>query len=91
MNNTDNKLIFEAFTRREEDNESGVDFEAEAENFIDSLSDDQLEFLMNIGSHQFEDFMQMVKDEHGSRISTGRLFADDDNSQEEKWAEMDGE
>jgi hypothetical protein len=43
------------------------EFVKKAEVFVDNLGDAGLVFLMNLGKHQFETFMQIVKDEHGYR------------------------
>jgi len=43
------------------------EFVGKAEKFVDEISDDGLEFLMNLGMHQVETLMQVVKDEHGYR------------------------
>lgn len=53
-----------------EDGETVSDFDQfieKAERFVDAIGDSELEFLMNLGKHQFEILMQVVKDEHGYR------------------------
>ena len=53
-----------------EDGETVGDFDQfieKAERFVDAIGDSELEFLMNLGKHQFEILMQVVKDEHGYR------------------------
>ena len=57
-------------TREVEDGETVGDFDQfieKAEKFVDAIGDSELEFLMNLGKHQFEILMQVVKDEHGYR------------------------
>ena len=43
------------------------EFVKKAEVFVDNLENGELVFLMDLGKHQFETFMQIVKDEHGYR------------------------
>ena len=57
-------------TREVKDGETVGHFDQfieKAEKFVDAIGDSELEFLMNLGKHQFEMLMQIVKDEHGYR------------------------
>ena len=43
------------------------EFVEKAEKFVYNIEDAELDFLMNLGKHQFETFMQIVKDAHDYR------------------------
>ena len=43
------------------------EFLGKAEKFVDEIGDDGLEFLINLGMHQVETLMQVVKDEYDYR------------------------
>ena len=49
-----------------------------AEKFVDAIGDSELEFLMTLGKDKFEEFMQVVKDQHGYRNEVASLGRSED-------------